>query len=83
MKSCNGCKYLVNLISTSRCAHDDPYPYPVYEKNPYTGRKKRVYTGYIRPTIHEMRSEKGACGPEARLYEPTLLRRIFSWIRTK
>jgi hypothetical protein len=73
LKKCNGCKYLVKA-HIDLCSYDD-LPYQE-EVNPYTGRTHRVYTGHIRPNVQEMRSEKDKCGPEARLYSPTLFRRI-------
>jgi len=77
MKSCNGCKYLASA-TYSVCSYDDPDHYS-YETNPYTGREDRLPLGF-RPTLKEMRSEGGKCGPDARLYSPTLFRKFLLWI---
>ena len=78
MKSCNGCKYLLKFTLSDHCTHDDPEI--VYETNLYTGRRNRVWTGYFRPSTQEMRAENGNCGPDARLYSPTLFRKLLLWI---
>lgn len=82
LKKCNGCKYLVKTARYGDlCSYDDP---PYQETvNPYTGRTQQIATGYTRPEIQEMRSENGKCGPEARLYSPTLFRRVLLWIKGK
>lgn len=80
MKSCKGRKYLVEMEFSDLCSGNDGYAR--YETNPYTGSKHRVLTGF-RPTVQEMRSEKGLCGPEARLYSPTFVRRIALYLKEK
>lgn len=72
MKQCNGCKY--HVPSFDVCSHNDPEF--VWETNPYTGKYGYRITGYFRPKVEKMRAEGGDCGPDAKLYSPTLLRKI-------
>ena len=77
MKSCIGCKYLV--------AHR-----LVCSANEHLSRTKDALTGQIvyvnlnfpddmnlQPRSQDMRKEGERCGPGRKLYEPTLLARMF------
>ena len=76
LKQCNGCKHLVAF--SAACKGGEVL---VRHINPYTGKAFwRSDSGRVfRPSPVEARSEKGKCGPDAKLYEPTIWARIFPW----
>jgi hypothetical protein len=78
MKSCNGCKHLVNTSNASYCRADDgPFEWVV---NPYTARGRFLSVdgrSPFRPHAEEMRAPGGLCGPEATLWEPNWWRHLF------
>lgn len=79
MKSCRGCKFLVHASNFDVCKADDgPWEWVT---DPYSGRRSlRSLKGWMRPTLAQMRAEGAKCGPDARLYQPTLFRRLLTII---
>lgn len=80
MKSCRGCKHLV--AQGAACKADEQLSCRV---DPLTGRVRWVdprfpEQGGWRPSPAEMRAPGGRCGPERRLYEPSLLARVLPWL---
>lgn len=77
VKSCKGCRFrLVRRLTAlqSVCmAHDGEIKREWV--SPHDGRRT-VYYG-LRPTIDEERAEGRPCGPEAKLFQPTIWRRLF------
>lgn len=64
MKLCKGCVYLrEHSVFGSRCTY---YKREVETINKYTGEKE--YKTVDVKNLEDMRSEKGPCGPEAKLY---------------
>jgi len=76
MKSCNGCRHHEPTFGLCK-AEDGQHTRVV--TNAFDGRT-RTYYGF-RPTIDSMRAERGPCGPDAILYEPRLLRRLFARLK--
>lgn len=78
MKTCKGCKLLVAFGAA--CQGDEQL---TRIENPLTGcvvwRDTRFPNQVFRPSPSEMRQPGGRCGPERRLYSPTLLARILPW----
>ena len=79
MKSCVGCKHLV--AHGSACKGDEQL---VRCEDPLTGgvvwRDARFPDQVFRPSPKDMRKEGGRCGPERKLYEPTLFARLVPWL---
>jgi hypothetical protein len=80
MKPCIGCKHLV--ANGAACKADEQL---VRVVNPLTGKGRWIdhrfpEEGGWRPSPEEMRKHGGRCGPERRLYEPTLLARLEAWL---
>jgi hypothetical protein len=79
LKKCNGCKHLVALQMACKADEDiiriqDPYTDRVYYRN-----SKRPLD-FMRPAPSEMRQPGGPCGPDRKLFEPTLLARLFPFL---
>ena len=74
MKTCLGCKYLVGKHS---CKAGEDLMQVV---DPYTGvvtyRDRNNPDAILRPSPNTMRADGGACGPDRKLYEPTLWTRM-------
>jgi hypothetical protein len=68
MKSCKGCRYQFSDLCTV---------YTTYrtEFNKYTN-EEFTYVMLVDKKINDMRTT-GECGPEAKLFEPTLLHRLY------
>ncbi len=76
MKLCLGCKFL--SVNTRFCTYEIGNQYHIFSRDIHTGR---VYVRTEYPWLVEARAEDGACGPEAILYKPTLIRRIKNALR--
>ena len=83
MTSCIGCKHLVAWGAA--CKGDEQW---TRLKDQMTGvvyyRDLRFpKQGGMRPSPAEMRKEGGRCGPERRLYAPSLIARLLPWLYDK
>lgn len=76
LKRCTGCKYLVHARGMDVCRATDEDPRQ--RIHPYRGRVENIYG--FRPTLVEMRKDQGKCGPDARLYTPSIATRIWLWL---
>ncbi len=79
MKPCIGCKHLV--AHGGACKADERL---TRVEDPMTGvvRYKDLRfpeQGIWRPTPAKMRGPEGRCGPERKLYEPSLMARLLPW----
>jgi hypothetical protein len=78
MKTCSGCKHFIHVgMDYPVCkVQDGPWE---YQTDPYTGHEALISLGKhgaLRPSARYMR-ERGDCGPERSLYQPSLWRRVF------
>lgn len=78
MTSCTGCRFLVHARNIDVCRATDAVE---SRRNPWSGRQEMIY--HFRPTLSEMRGEGGACGPERRLYQPSLWERLARKLRKR
>lgn len=83
MKPCIGCKHLIAQLSLCKATDVGPW---AEETNPLSGRVKWVnlhpdveWSGW-RPSVEHMRKSGASCGPDAKLYEPTLWHRLMLMI---
>ncbi len=75
MEPCTGCRFLVLTSTRGVCrATDGPV---VYTLNPLTNRYEPKIVW--RPTVTEQRAEGAPCGPDRKLYQPTLWARLWAW----
>lgn len=83
MKPCIGCKYLRGTGSVRWCAVDRKDAEYVRVVSPLTGAVSYYDSRYpdrLRlPSPEEQRANNGRCGPDRKLYEPSLWVRIFPW----
>jgi hypothetical protein len=73
---CTGCRFLVQATHAVCSATDGPFTYVV---NPYTGRSE-LQGIRLRPDVAEQRAPGAPCGPDRRLYQPRLWRRVWQWL---
>jgi len=71
MKLCTGCKYLG--ANRPICTYEVGNQHHHFYTEEFTARRM-VHIAY--PDLEHQRSEQGACGPEAKLYIPTVWRVI-------
>jgi hypothetical protein len=79
MKRCVGCK---NLVAFGAACKGDEVLTRIEDS--MTGsvvwRDIRFPSQVLRPSPEEMRKEGGRCGPDRRLYQPTMLARLLPWM---
>jgi len=80
MKRCVGCKHLVAFGNA--CKGDEVL---TRIEDPMTGTVKWrdlrfPDQGGFRPSPAEMREDGGRCGPDRKLYAPTLTARLLPWL---
>ena len=83
MKPCNGCKYLVVWNGRGWCREVFGVSNAVYDptSGAYRWERPMKYGLYFMDnTTERCRSEGMPCGPQRVLYEPSWLRRLFSFL---
>jgi hypothetical protein len=80
MKRCVGCKH---LVAYGRACNGDERL--TSQEDPMTGTVRWVderFTGQgmWRPTPAQMRAPGGRCGPERKIYKPTIFARLMPWL---
>lgn len=83
MKPCTGCKHLhIRPGAIPKC--QEHWLPPAWVVDPFTGvgryeARSKYQQGVIWwMSVEEMRKPGGPCGPEAKLFAPTLMRRLLA-----